>query len=54
MAFAKSGDFSTLPVLRSGDTVFVPNINQSGWKILSDGLGNAVSILSLVLLVAGL
>lgn len=54
VAFAKSGDFATLPVLRSGDTVFVPNINQSGWKKLSEGISNAVSILSLVLLVSGL
>ena len=54
VAFAKSGDFTTLPVLRNGDTVFVASINQSDWKIFSEGISSAVSILSLVLLVTGL
>lgn len=53
VGFAKSGDFRNLPVLRSGDMVYVPHQDQSGWAILSKGLRDAVSVLSLVTLIAG-
>lgn len=53
VGFAKSGDFRDLPVLRAGDMVYVPHKDQSGWAILSKGLRDAVSVLSLVTLIAG-
>lgn len=53
VGFAKSGDFRQLPVLRAGDMVYVPNKDESGWAILSKGIRDAVSVLSLVTLLAG-
>jgi len=53
VGFAKSGDFRDLPVLRSGDMVYVPHQDQSGWAIFSKTLRDAVSVLSLVTLIAG-
>lgn len=47
VAFAKTGDFSRLPVVRPGDTVYVPTIEQSDWKIFMDNVRDAVSILSI-------
>jgi len=54
VAFARQGDFTRLPVLRAGDTVYVPNIQQSNWRIFSEALRDAVSVLSLVRLAAGM
>jgi protein involved in polysaccharide export with SLBB domain len=47
VAFAKTGDFSRLPVVRPGDTVYVPTLEQSDWKIFMDNVRDAVSILSI-------
>lgn len=52
--FARSGDFRKLPVLRAGDTVYVPNMSQSNWKIFMDGVRDIVAIVSIVALVGGL
>jgi protein involved in polysaccharide export with SLBB domain len=46
--FAKSGNFSDLPVVRAGDTVYVPNVSQSDWRIFMDGVRDAVALLSIV------
>ncbi|MGB0683895.1 MAG: SLBB domain-containing protein [Magnetovibrionaceae bacterium] len=46
--FAKTGAFEDLPVIRAGDTVYVPNEGQSPYSILSAALRDAVSVLSLV------
>ncbi|MFO1161055.1 MAG: SLBB domain-containing protein [Reyranellaceae bacterium] len=53
IGFAKSGDTRKIPVVRTGDTVYVPNAEQSEWKVFMGGVRDAVSILSLVALVAG-
>ncbi len=52
VAFAKTGDIRKLPVVRAGDTVYVPNAEQSEWKIFMSGVRDAVSILSLFALLA--
>lgn len=45
--FAKTGDFGTLPVLRAGDTVYVPSLEQSDWAIFMENVRDSVSILSI-------
>ncbi|MCW5736942.1 MAG: SLBB domain-containing protein [Enhydrobacter sp.] len=52
VSFAKSGDVRKLPVVRTGDTVYVPNTEQSEWKVFMGGVRDAVSILSLFALIA--
>lgn len=52
--FARTGDFRKLPVLRAGDTVYVPNIGQSNWKLFMDGVRDVVSILSILALAGAL
>ncbi|MEH6403916.1 MAG: SLBB domain-containing protein [Sneathiella sp.] len=52
--FAKSGDYSKLPVLRAGDTVYVPNIEQSDWKVAMNGIRDVVSIISVFALLGAL
>lgn len=52
--FAQTGDFSRLPVVRPGDTVYVPPKSQSEWRIFMNGVGDAVKILSVLALVAAL
>jgi protein involved in polysaccharide export with SLBB domain len=51
--FAKTGDFSALPLIRPGDTVFVPNTDSSNFSIAMGYVRDAVSILSLVRLAVG-
>ena len=48
--FAKKGDFKALPVVRAGDTVYVPSIDQSDWQILMNGVRDSVSIISILAL----
>jgi protein involved in polysaccharide export with SLBB domain len=48
MKFAKTGDFSQLPVVRPGDTIYVPNIEQSDWAIFMSNIRDAVSVLSII------
>lgn len=52
VSFAKTGDVTKLPVVRAGDTVYVPNEAQSDWKIFMGGVKDAVSILSFFALLA--
>ena len=54
VAFAKSGDFAALPVVRPGDTVYVPSMDQSPWSIFTAGLQDVLSIVTLVVLVGAL
>lgn len=49
--FAQSGSFEKLPVVRSGDTVYVPTIGQSNWAIFMSGVRDAVQMFSLLALV---
>lgn len=46
--FAKSGDYNRLPVLRVGDTVFVPDESQSERAQFRENLGDVVSVVNLV------
>ena len=52
--FAKTGDISKLPAVRSGDTVYVPNLSQSEWKIFMDGFKDVIPIVSLIALIGAL
>ena len=52
--FAKSGDFSKLPVVRMGDTVYVPSADQSDWAIFIKGVQDTVSIVTIFALLAAL
>lgn len=45
--FAKTGDFTRLPVVRAGDTVYVPTTEQSDWAIFMENVRDGVSILSI-------
>ncbi len=53
VAFAKTGDFAKLPVVRPGDTIYVPNISQSNWSIFMSSVRDVVQIVALIALVAG-
>lgn len=52
--FIEHPDFSTLPLVRVGDTVFVPDLSQSNWNVFMDNVKDIVSIVSLVAIVGGL
>ena len=52
--FAKTGDIRKLPVVRAGDLVYVPNSNQSEWKMFTDGIQGAVSAASILALIGAL
>ena len=53
-AFASSGDPTLLPLLRRGDTVYVPGREQSAWFEVMDGVRDVVAILSMVKLATDL
>lgn len=48
--FAKTGDFAKLPVVRTGDTIYVPTISQSNWSIFMSTVRDAVQVLSILAL----
>lgn len=52
--FARTGDFASLPVVRPGDTVYVPYLSQSNYAIFMGGVRDIFQILSTVLIVATL
>ncbi len=54
VGFAKSGDIARLPAVRAGDTVYVPNMAQSDWKIFMDGVRDVIPLISLVALLGAL
>lgn len=45
--FAKSGDFTKLPVLRAGDTVFIPSKEESPMYALRNTLKDVISIITI-------
>ncbi len=45
--FAKTGDFTQLPVVRPGDTIYVPSVEQSDWAIFMENVRDGVSVLSI-------
>jgi len=46
--FAKSGDYNRLPVLRAGDTVYVPDESQSARAEFRENLSDAIGVVNLV------
>ncbi len=52
--FVEHPDFTTLPLVRVGDTVYVPDVSQSDWNIFMTSVRDAVSIVSLVAIAGGL
>lgn len=54
VTFAKTGNIEKLPVVRAGDTVYVPNTSQSDWKIFMDGFRDVIPIISLIALMGAL
>jgi protein involved in polysaccharide export with SLBB domain len=50
--FVKNPDFAELPVLREGDTVYVPNMSRSNWSIFMDSVRDTLSIVTLYALAA--
>ena len=46
--FAKSGDYNRLPVLRVGDTVFVPDESQSARAQFRENLSDMIGVVNLV------
>ncbi len=49
--FAKSGDFTRLPVLRAGDTVYVPSKEQSSWHRFVTSLQESITVISFARLI---
>lgn len=54
VGFAKTGDISRLPAVRAGDTLYVPNVAQSDWRIFMDGFKDVIPLMSLVALIGAL
>lgn len=52
--FLKKPDPTELPVLRAGDTLFIPDRTQSAWSKTMDGVRDSLSILSVLAIVGGL
>ena len=52
LTFAKKPDFNSLPVLRAGDMVYVPDITQSSWSIFMTGVRDTLSVLSIIGLIS--
>lgn len=52
--FSRTGDYSALPVLRTGDTVYVPDKSQSDWNRFMSGVRDATQIVGLVAAIAAL
>ncbi|NMP32100.1 sugar ABC transporter substrate-binding protein [Thalassotalea sp. M1531] len=53
-AFVERPDFNTLPLVRTGDTVFVPDISNSNWNVFISNVKDMVSIASLVVIAGGI
>lgn len=52
--FSATGDFEMLPVVRVGDTIYVPTRNESARKTFMDWIRDIVSVASLLALLAAL
>jgi protein involved in polysaccharide export with SLBB domain len=48
--FSKTGDFTALPVLRAGDTVYVPNAGESTMSKAREGLRDVFQLISMAAL----
>ena len=54
IGFAKSANTDMLPVVRAGDTVYVPDLSQSAWRKFFDGFKDVMPLISLMTLIAAL
>lgn len=45
--FVKQPNFSKLPLLREGDTVYIPDMQRSNWRIFMDTVRDSLSIITL-------
>lgn len=54
VAFAKTGDFARLPLVKAGDTIYVPNVQQSDWNQFMGTVRDIVQIMALPALLGGL
>jgi protein involved in polysaccharide export with SLBB domain len=52
--FIEHPDFTRLPLVRVGDTIFVPDVSQSNWNVFMDNVKDMLSIVSLVAIIGGL
>lgn len=52
--FMKDPDASRLPVLRVGDTVFIPELSQSNWNNFNDLVADTAGILNVLLMLTNL
>ena len=52
--FATTGDFTTLPTVRTGDIVYVPNSEQSDWNLFFGDVRDVLSAVAIVALLKGL
>ena len=53
-AFIEHPDFTKLPLVRVGDTIYIPDVSQSNWNVFMDNVKDVLSIVSLVAIVGGL
>lgn len=52
-AFIEKPNFNRLPLIRTGDTVFVPDVANSDWNVFVGHVKDMVSVVSLVALAGG-
>ena len=52
--FIENPDFTELPLVRVGDTIYIPDVSQSNWNVFMDNVKDVLSIVSLVAIVGGL
>ena len=52
--FVNNPIYSKLPVVRVGDTVYVPDLSQSNWQIFITGVKDILSIVSIVAITGGI
>jgi protein involved in polysaccharide export with SLBB domain len=52
--FARGGDITMVPVVRAGDTIYVPSTTQSNWRVFFDTLRDVVSVFSIIALIGAL
>ncbi len=52
--FIEHPNFNNLPLVRVGDTIFVPDTSQSNWNVFMDNVKDIVSIVSLVAIIGRL
>lgn len=54
LAFVKKPDYANLPVIRAGDTLFIPDKSDSNWQIFMDGVTDVFKIVSIFALIGAL